>query len=354
MHNRAANRVGEIATARNGMHMEIIAYKNNKNLRVRFEDGYETDTQYTYFLRGLVKNPNVSKIHTSLPESTARYYLEPLGFQKLPGGYWKRYNPEFGTLELDLFHILLKCGVEYDGLFWHSKPNVIKRDKLKNKLCQESDIYLLRIRENGLPELGNSIMRSNIHSLISMEPVLQELIAHINKACGTNFIVDVNIKRDYDAILQYHLQCTMQTSVTAFSKLCPQEDEIRAVEQAARTHAHVGEVQTFKDGTSGTLVAYYHCNHVLIQLDNGKIYQSTYKNFHRRHKPSYNQNAINQSRQGQTNTAVNQRQMTIVQYYNRSNCTIQWDDGTQQTRVQYGSFLSGHVAYHPDVTTDTR
>lgn len=51
--------IGETKVANNGMEMTIIGYKNNKEVTIRFEDGYETVKAYECFKKGSVKNPNI-------------------------------------------------------------------------------------------------------------------------------------------------------------------------------------------------------------------------------------------------------------------------------------------------------
>lgn len=53
-----------------------------------------------------------------------------------------------GGLELDIWFPELKLGIEYDGDFWHNLPDMIERDKLKDRLCKEHGILLIRVKEH--------------------------------------------------------------------------------------------------------------------------------------------------------------------------------------------------------------
>lgn len=56
----AVSRVGEKRTALNGMEMEIIAYRQSKDIDIRFADGtVVTHKNYRDFLEGCIANPNV-------------------------------------------------------------------------------------------------------------------------------------------------------------------------------------------------------------------------------------------------------------------------------------------------------
>lgn len=50
--------------------------------------------------------------------------------------------------ELDMYLPELKLGIEYDGDYWHSLPNMVKRDVSKNEKCKKKGITLFRIRES--------------------------------------------------------------------------------------------------------------------------------------------------------------------------------------------------------------
>lgn len=51
-------------------------------------------------------------------------------------------------LELDIFIPSLNTALEYDGDYWHSLPDMIKRDELKDKICEEKGLTLIRVKES--------------------------------------------------------------------------------------------------------------------------------------------------------------------------------------------------------------
>lgn len=51
-------------------------------------------------------------------------------------------------MELDIYIPSKKIGIEYDGEYWHNLPDMIKRDKEKDKICQEKNIILIRVKES--------------------------------------------------------------------------------------------------------------------------------------------------------------------------------------------------------------
>lgn len=51
-------------------------------------------------------------------------------------------------LELDIYIPSLRIGIEYDGDYWHSLPDMKRRDHLKNKICRDKNIHLIRVAES--------------------------------------------------------------------------------------------------------------------------------------------------------------------------------------------------------------
>lgn len=56
-------RVGEVNTANNGQKMEIIGYRNNGDIDIKFEDGtVVSNRRYQEFQKGSIRNPNIAKV----------------------------------------------------------------------------------------------------------------------------------------------------------------------------------------------------------------------------------------------------------------------------------------------------
>ena len=49
--------------------------------------------------------------------------------------------------ELDIYIPEHNVAIECNGTYWHSKESVIKRDKIKNELCNKYNINLLVLPE---------------------------------------------------------------------------------------------------------------------------------------------------------------------------------------------------------------
>ena len=113
--------------------------------------------------------------------------------------------------ELDVYIPSLKLGIEYDGSPWHRD---LKRDMEKNRLCQENDVLLLRIREKGcvpLKETDNIIYTVNPKR--EMESQLTEAIQNIFEFISSHFhlLLEYNIdfpkdRTDIYELLKLHKQ----------------------------------------------------------------------------------------------------------------------------------------------------
>ena len=58
-------------------------------------------------------------------------------------------------MELDIYIPEIKTAIEYDGVYYHSDEKTRDRDTLKNEICKEKGIRLLRIREHDLEEMSD-------------------------------------------------------------------------------------------------------------------------------------------------------------------------------------------------------
>lgn len=56
-----------------------------------------------------------------------------------------------GKIEADIYIPSLKVAIEYDGLYWHKKA--AERDKKKNQSLNDLGIYVIRVRDDELPDL---------------------------------------------------------------------------------------------------------------------------------------------------------------------------------------------------------
>ena len=103
-------------------------------------------------------------------------------------------------MEIDVFIPGVKIGVEYDGRHYH---NDAKRDFEKNRRCARAGIELIRFREKGCPEMiGVTVIEINSKDIDSLSNGISELVLYINNKYGLNINIQINLKKDLNAIME--------------------------------------------------------------------------------------------------------------------------------------------------------
>ena len=142
--------------------------------------------------------------HTSFPEQALIFYL-------------RKYYPDVISsdketigMELDIYIPSLKIAIEYDGEAWHKQHKSREREIKKNRLCQDNNILLIRIREKGLELYDNCycIVREDTTNK-SLSETIKKVFLDID--CISN--VDVDIDRDFMLIRSSYITCCKENSL---------------------------------------------------------------------------------------------------------------------------------------------
>ena len=133
---------------------------------------------------------------TSFQEQAFYYYLEKK-YSKVVNSY---HDSWLGKFELDMYLPEIKIAVEYDGIAWHKSNQKDENDRIKNKLCKENGVRLIRVRENGLPTLHDCecIIVEN-RSSQALNKSIESLLALLGKKCDNS---DVDVDRDTAKIVE--------------------------------------------------------------------------------------------------------------------------------------------------------
>lgn len=83
---------------------------------------------------------------TSFPEQAIMFYLKKEGIDVK---HRYKVREQSKNYEIDIYLPDYKVGIEYDGVHWHKSK--ITEDNIKNEAIKNANIYLIRIREAGLP-----------------------------------------------------------------------------------------------------------------------------------------------------------------------------------------------------------
>ena len=115
---------------------------------------------------------------TSFPEQAICFYLKENNIQ-----IKNRYSVEFENkkYEIDIFLPEFNVGIEYDGVFWHSKKQ--KVDLNKNKAIESKGIHFIRIREDGLRPTkiknGTEIVMTGVSSNAALANAINSLFSYL-------------------------------------------------------------------------------------------------------------------------------------------------------------------------------
>ena len=130
--------------------------------------------------------PHCSReIKTSFPEQVVYYYINR-AFQDAQSGCRNVID-----MELDIYIPSIRVAIEYDGYAWHKD---IQRDLRKNNKCQEMNIRMIRIREDGCPEMSSDDFCTIFKTISNNNYALSDAIGQI--AAYLNVEIDVDIERD--------------------------------------------------------------------------------------------------------------------------------------------------------------
>lgn len=142
-----------------------------------------------------------SELRTSFPEQAIYYYLSK-EFDWVENR--KKLN---NKMEVDVFIKEKNIGVEYDGIYYHSSKEALKRELKKDELCKGLGIKLIHIKETEEEKNDeNNCLYRNLNEKMSLDNVLIRLFKKIkiNK-------FDINIARDRQEILNNYKNISNET-----------------------------------------------------------------------------------------------------------------------------------------------
>jgi len=147
---------------------------------------------------------------TSIPEKVLAFYLR----QQFPDLEENKHFSWLGKREIDIYIPSLKVGVEFDGVMWHLNQT---NDEIKDELCYQHGITLIRIRERGCPEYSSKAVK--IYSEVTKANIeflrkpMQDLYCYLNNQFGLKLKLKFNVDSDYDKILQGAITNRLQNSL---------------------------------------------------------------------------------------------------------------------------------------------
>ena len=139
----------------------------------------------------------LKEYQTSLTEKTFTFYLSKY-FSDLKENV---HLKELGKRELDIYIPSLKLAIEYDGHNWHKNP---KSDLIKDEICNENGITIIRIREDGCIKYSSSahfIDAPQSHgNILILKDTVNALFRLINELFGLSLQKIESVEPDITAI----------------------------------------------------------------------------------------------------------------------------------------------------------
>ena len=174
-------RIGEKKVMNNGLTAEVIEYRGSHDMDILFEDGGKrTGVSWRDFCIGNIAHPTIHGGNVSQNELVLRFYLESLGFVRIPQRSKRSDRVGLEGKELDLYNDKLKIAIEYDGEYSHTKN---KDDEGKNKIVEKLGIKLYRFREPGCSGVSgrNYILEDSRFMSASLECCLKSFVRDVLK-----------------------------------------------------------------------------------------------------------------------------------------------------------------------------
>ena len=328
-HNQLSIHVGEIRVMNNGLQAKIVAYRNNRDIDVQFDDGQVvTNKSYQAFRRGQIGHPFLRCVaEMSLQEFAMNYYLQNLGFRKIKKGEWQEKG--FGQMELDFYHDNTNIAIEQDGGV-HRMSMEKGKDSLKNKRCEQMGIKLYRIKDprcgytsdNAIEYVLSKEQRVAV-GLFDCKKELEDILSQNNIEYEDSFI---DFYRDKEKI------------ITAYNKQ----------HVNSKTKFHIGEKSwNMRANQNMTIIQYFNSENIAIKFDDGTIREKVrYDKFKKGciAHPSQTYQNIAKQRIGEARIMNCGLKATIINYRNASDIDVQFENGNVRCGVSYRSFCLGQIA----------
>jgi len=179
--------------------LDKIAPYSNKYYSWRCKEGHEFKSTAARRSRGDFCPVCSKEFKISYPEKVLYYYLRSI-FLDAKENIRRSELSWLKALELDIFIPSISLAIEYDGEAWHK--NIVK-DNLKNDICKDNNVTLLRVREPKCPELNNNAVIFTLDKVddeLALKRIMFQINDYINNRYGFSNNLDINFSRDRKAI----------------------------------------------------------------------------------------------------------------------------------------------------------
>ena len=280
---------------------------------ILFEDGGKrTGVSWRDFCIGSIAHPTIPGGNVSQNELVLRFYLESLGFVRIPQRSKRSDRVGLEGKELDLYNDKLKIAIEYDGEYSHTKN---KDDEGKNKIVEKFGIKLYRFREPGCSGVSgrNYILEDSRFMSASLECCLKSFVRDVLKK-DDKFI---NFEKDKRTIKEY-------------------------VSNNKRATIHLYEKKKMNNGMVAEIIKMSSCRNITVQFEDGEIVKTRWERFSTGSVavPScYARNHIGDKKiQNRGN-----EEAEIIEVKDANHITVKFKDGTIVKDRKYEDFIHGAI-----------
>lgn len=291
-------RIGEKKVMNNGLTAEVIEYRGSHDMDILFEDGGKrTGVSWRDFCIGNIAHPTIHGGNVSQNELVLRFYLESLGFVRIPQRSKRSDRVGLEGKELDLYNDKLKIAIEYDGEYSHTKN---KDDEGKNKIVEKLGIKLYRFREPGCSGVS-----------------------------GRNYILEDS------RFMSASLECCLKSFVKG-NISHPKDTSL------AKKNQRLNLRKQMKNGMMAEVIEYNLSNDIKVKFDNGEIVKTRWERFSTGSVavPScYARNHIGDKKiQNRGN-----EEAEIIEVKDANHITVKFKDGTIVKDRKYEDFIHGAI-----------
>ena len=310
-------RIGEKRIMNNGLEAVVIEYNGSHDIDIEFEDGEKRmGVNWRDFCKGNIAHPTIFGGNVSQNELVIKFYLEPLGFMRIPQR--SRLSNKIGLKgkELDLYNEEVRIAIEYDGDYSHSKN---KDDEGKNRLVEKLGITLYRFREPGCPKIDGKtyIMSDSKFMSISLEFCLKKFLRDV---LGKDADI-INFERDEHEIQEF-------------------------VSKNKRVNIHLYEKSRMSNGMEAKIIKMSSCRNLTVQFEDGAIaYNKDYKSFLKGNiaHPEETSHAKKNRRLHERKQMKNGMMAEVIEYVSCDEIQVRFENG-EITKTSWYHFSRGSVA----------
>ena len=182
---------------------------SNKKVWWKCEKGHEWNAAiYSRTSKNAVGCPKCAdQLHTSFPEQAIYYYLKQIDASV-------KNRELIHGMEIDIYLPSLNTAIEYDGIYYHNRPNAQSRDELKEQKLKDLGIRLIRVGDS--KSLKDKIQISkDIFTIPHRNSIdyLDDVIRHLIEELFGDSTYHTDVIRDRQKILESYKQGFLSNSL---------------------------------------------------------------------------------------------------------------------------------------------